>query len=157
VSNDPQSPSSSPARTDSPPDTEAAEVLDEDEIADYEQLRTLVSPAKSLELLDDFAKWLFVTAAIVGTLGASFGVARDDDLTGTGKRMFSWAVALVGISLALAAMARLPLPRRVNRYSDVSLREHVAFVLKVRGVLLFLAALLFASALVLAGLAPLFS
>jgi hypothetical protein len=150
--------SSSPVLTGTSPDTESSgEVLSAEEIADYEQLRSLVSPEKSLALLDDFAKWLFASAAVVGTLGASFGVSHANTLTGTGKRMFAWAVALVGVSLALAALARLPLRIRVNRYSDVSLAARVAWLTKVRGGLLFFAALLFAAGLILAGLSPLFS
>jgi hypothetical protein len=128
-----------------------------DELADYEQLRGLISPEKSLALLDDFAKWLFLVAAVVGTLGTSFGVSEANDLTSTGRRMFAWAVASVGVSLALAAFARLPVPRRVNRYSPASMQSHVSFAVRFRGWLLFFAALFFALALVLAGLSPLFS
>lgn len=133
------------------------EALSAEEVADYEQLRRLISPETSLALLDDFAKWLFAIAATVGTLGASFGVSNANKLAGTGKTLFGCAVAAVGISLALTALARLPLSRDVNRYSDVSLSEHVSGVTRVRGRLLTVAALLFALALVLAGLSPLFS
>jgi hypothetical protein len=127
------------------------------ELADYEELRRLVSPEKSFALLDDFAKWLFGITAVVGTLGASFGVSGANDLTGSGRTLFAWAVALVGVSLAFAALARLPLPIRVNRYSDVSLARHVLILVQVRGVMLTFAALLFAAGLVLAGLSPLVS
>ena len=141
---------------DTPTSTEPV-VLAPDEIADYEQLRELISPATSLALLDDFAKWLFVIAAIVGTLGTSFGLSKANDLSGSGRAMFGVAVALVGLSLALASVARLPVPGRVNRYSPVSMEAHVARVVTLRGRLLFVAALLFAAALVLAGLASLSS
>jgi hypothetical protein len=83
-------------------------------MADYEQLRRLVSPEQSLTVLDDFAKWLFVIAATVGALGTSFGVSGANDLTGSGRKMFAWAVASVGVSLALAALARLPVPKRCS-------------------------------------------
>jgi hypothetical protein len=149
-------PSSSDVRTDTPTDIEP-EALSAEEIADYEQLRKLVSPEQSLAVLDDFAKWLFVIAATFGALGTSFGVSNANDLTGTGRKMFAWAVASVGVSLALAALARLPVRRRVNRYSDVSLQAHVAFAVSLRGGLLLCAGLLFAAALVVAGLSPLFS
>lgn len=115
------------------------------------------APEKSLALLDDFAKWLFAVTAVVGTLGASFNVSGANNLSGTGKTLFAWAVVCVGGSLALAALARLPLGRHVNRYSDVSLAAHVAFVTKLRGGLLGGAAALFALALILAGLSPLLS
>ena len=144
---------------DTQPDTESATgpLLDADEIADYEQLRSLVSPEKSLGLLDDFAKWLFAIAAVVGTLGTSFGVSNANDLTGAGRTMFAIAVASVGASLALAALARLPRRSEVNRYSDVDMASHVVRLVTVRGRLLFSAAMLFALGLVLASLSPLFS
>ena len=128
-----------------------------DEIADYEQLRSLVSPERSLALLDDFAKWLFAIAAVVGTLGASFGVSDANNLAGSGRTLFSLSVAAVSLSLALAALARLPLPIRIDRYSDVSMASGVTLIVKVRGRLLAVAALLFALGLVLAGLSPLVS
>jgi hypothetical protein len=148
--------SSSPVVRDTPTSTEP-ERLAPDELADYEQLRNLVSPEKSLALLDDFAKWLFAIAAVVGTLGTSFGVSNANDLTGAGRRLFAWAVACIGVSLALAALARLPVPRRVNRYSPPSLEAHTSFAVKLRGGLLLAAGVLFAGALILAGLSPLFS
>jgi hypothetical protein len=139
-----------------PPDTEGV-LLGADEIADYEQLRSIVSPEKSLAHLDEFAKWIFVAAAAVGTLGASFGASNANELDGTGKQMFAWAVALVGLSLVFAALARLPLPMRVNRYSDESLAANVRRITHARAGLLYVAVGLLASALILAGLSPLVS
>ena len=156
-SNDPARRSSSTAKTDTPQSTSTGVTLDPDEFADYEQLRKLVSREQSLELLDDFAKWLFPTAAVVGTLGASFGVSDANSLTGTGRTLFAFAVAAVGLSLAFAALARLPLPKRVYLYSRQSMASHVDRVVAVRGVLLIAAAVLFSGGLVLAGLTPLFS
>jgi hypothetical protein len=146
----------STARTATPQSTEGHE-LDRDEIADYEQLRRLVSREQSLKLLDDFATWLFPTAAVVGALGAGFGASSANSLDGTGRTLFAVAVALVGGSLALAALARLPLPGRVFLYSRQSMAVHVDRVVMLRGVLLTLAAILFSIALVVAGISPLFS
>lgn len=112
---------------------------------------------QSLALLDDFAKWLFPTAAVVGTLGVSFGVSSANSLSGVGRWLFAIAVAAVGVSLALAALARLPLPKRVNLYSRQDLASHIERVVMLRGGLLIAAAGFFAIALVLAGLSPLFS
>ncbi len=86
-----------------------------------------------------------------------FGVSKANDLTGAGRTMFAWAVASVGVSLALAALARLPVPKRANRYSPPSMQAHIAFAVRLRGWLLSIAGLLFAFALALAGLSPLFS
>ena len=149
--------SSSDVETGTSTNTDPPERLSEEELGDYAQLQSLVSPEKSLALLDDFAKWLFAIAAIVGTLGASFGVSGANNLADSGRTLFAWAVALVGMSLGLAALARLPLPIRVNRYSKVSLTRHVSHVVIARGVMLTFAAVLFAGGLVLAGLSPLFS
>ena len=149
--------SSSSAQTDTPQSTSDAQVLAPDQLEEYAQLRQLVSREKSLVLLDDFAKWLFPTAAVVGTLGASFGVSGANSLTGTGRTVFAIAVVLVAVSLAFAATARLPLPKRVYLYSRESMASHVDRVVLVRGALLAIAAALFAGGLVLAGLAPLLS
>jgi hypothetical protein len=154
---DQPSQSSSRAVTDTPTVTDAPQALSRDELADYEQLRKLISPKTSLDLLDGFAKWVFSAAAIVGTLGAGFGVSGANDLQGTGRTTFAWAVACLGFSLALAALARLPLPSRVNRYSEVSLARHLEHVLIVRGSLLAVSACCLAFGLILAGLSPLFS
>ena len=58
----------------------------------------LVSREQSLQLLDDFAKWLFPTAAVVGTLGASFAVSDANSLTGVGRNMFALALAALGLA-----------------------------------------------------------
>lgn len=147
--------SSSTAQTGTPQNTEAA--LDKDEVAEYEQLRKLVSREQSLAQLDDFAKWLFPTSAVVGTLGASFGVSGANSLTGTGRALFGWAVGCVAASLALSALARMPLRGCVYIFSRESLASHVDRVVSIRGVLLTVAGILFASGLLLAGLSPLFS
>jgi hypothetical protein len=128
-----------------------------DEVADYEQLRDLISHGQSLSLLDDFAKWLFASAAIVGALGTSFGVSGANDLSGWGKTLFALAVAAVGVSLALSAFARLPLRITVNRYSPEEMASSIGRLTTIRGRLLAAAASLFALGLVLAALAPLFS
>jgi hypothetical protein len=152
---DPSPASSSTAKTDTPQST--SRTLAPDEVADYEQLRKLVSREQSLALLDDFAKWLFPTAAVVGTLGASFGVSDANSLTGTGRTLFALAVAGTGLSLGRAALARLPLPKRVYLYSRESMAPHIDRVVMWRGGLLIAAAVLFAASLVVAGLSPLFS
>lgn len=154
-SRDPSPESSSTAQRDTNQSTSGT-ALAPDEVAEYEQLRRLVSREQSLALLDDFAKWLFPTAAVVGTLGASFGLSSHNTLTGAGQTLFTLAVAFIGASLALAALARLPLPGRVYLFSRESLSSHVDQVVRIRGVLLTAAALFFASALVLASLAPVF-
>jgi hypothetical protein len=103
---------------------------------DYHRLRTLLAPSVSLEILDNFAKWLFTLTGVVAALGAGLGVTGANHLS---------------ISLALAALARLPLPVRVGPYSRVALQRGLSYVKWTRFLLLLAAALLFAAGLALAG------
>lgn len=124
-----------------------------EELADYEELRSLFSPTVSLKLLDDFATWLFAIAAVVGSLGAGFGISGGANLSSAGEKLYAAGVACIGISLALAALGRLPLPQRVNRYSPQNMRKALNVVLWTRFTLLALAAFAFATGLALAGYA----
>lgn len=130
-------------------------LLAPDEVADYEQLRSLISHEQSLALLDDFAKWLFASAAVVGALGTSLGVSGANQLDGTGKKVFALAVVLVAVSLALAAIARLPRRVQINRYSAEDMAANIGRLTTFRGRLLFWAAGCFVVGLILAGVAPL--
>jgi hypothetical protein len=145
-----QSSSDAPKDTSTPtPEPE----LSPEELEEYADLRSLLSPKVSLGLLDDFAKWLFALAGTVGSIGAGFGVTGVVSLSATGKSRYADAVVCVAISLALAALSRLPLPARVNRYSPVSMRRAIRRIIWLRFGLLGLAALAFATGIALAGYA----
>lgn len=135
---------------DTEPPTSVGRSLTAYESADLDELRDLISPKQSLALLDDFAKWLFAIAAVVGSLGTAFGVSSASDLTGTSKTRFAWAVACTAVSLTLAAFARLPLPVDVNRNSSDSLETAIASLTRARFWLLAGAAVAFGAALLLA-------
>ena len=130
---------------------ESQNPLQAEELEDYAQLRTLISPRVSLNLLDNFAKWLFTLTGSVGALGAGLGVTGANRLSDDGERVFATAIVLVSLALALAAVARLPLPVSGSRYSRVALDKALRRILWVRFALLTLAALLFAAGLALAG------
>lgn len=130
---------------------ESLNPLQPEELEDYAELRKLISPGMSLELLDNFAKWLFAITGVVGALGAGLGVTGANDLSSRGEGLFAWAIFLVALSLALAAFARIPLPIRGSRYSPVAMSRALRRILWARFVLLGLAALLFAAGLALAG------
>jgi hypothetical protein len=129
----------------------------QEELADYKELRSLYGPSATVRVLDQFAVWLFASTAIVGALGAGFGVTGLNHLHGTGKGLFVAAVVSLSVSLAFAAFARTPFRVRVNRYQLGDLRAAHEKVATVRFWLLSIAAVLFALALMLAGLAPAFS
>jgi hypothetical protein len=121
---------------------------------DYAELRKLISPTQTVQILDRFAIWLFSSTAIVGTLGAGFGATGLNHLGKDGKHLFALAVVCVSLSLALALLARIPFPLHVNRYSFDSLKAAHERAAKCRFWALLFAGLLFAVALILAGLSP---
>lgn len=125
--------------------------LQPQELEDYAELRRLISPRVSLELLDNFAKWLFTLTGVVAAIGAGLGVTGASHLSDDGERLFAKAITLVAVSLALAALARLPLPIFGGRYSRVGMQRGLTRVLWARLFLLALAAGLFATGLILAG------
>lgn len=121
---------------------------------DFAELRTLISPTQTVQILDRFAVWLFSSTAIVGTLGAGLGVTGLNHLGAAGRRTFAIAVVCVSVALALAVLARIPFPMKVNRYSFESLRIAHERAAKFRFKVLLFAGALFAAALILAGLSP---
>ena len=104
-----------------------------------------------------FSKWLFSATAVVGSLGAAFGVSGVGDLGGNGKRLFVGAILSLAVSLALAAISRTPIWTRVYVYSPSSLNAALESIVRTRFWLLVAGSVFFSVALVLAGLAPLFS
>jgi hypothetical protein len=138
-------------RKPSEPPAESVNPLQPAELEDYDQLRRLFAPGVSLGVLDNFAKWLFTLTGVAAALGAGLGVTGANHLSHDGRHLFAKAVVLISISLALAALARLPLPVRAKRYSPASMRRRLGCLLWVRFFLLFGAAVLFATGLALAG------
>jgi hypothetical protein len=126
-----------------------------EEAEDLAELRRVISPTETLSVLDEFARWLFASTATVGTVGAGIGLTGAADLDDGGRWLFAVAVACVAISLALACLARVPRRLDVNRYSRESLDSALSELAKRRGNLLYAAGILFAAALLLAGIAPL--
>ncbi len=85
---------------------------------DYVELlkkqRELALPSNRIASYDDFAKWLFTTATVVGTLGAAFSNAAFKNLQGSASVLFFAAVAATGVSLALAVIERTIEPKDAN-------------------------------------------
>jgi len=100
---------------------------------------------------------MFAGTAIVGTLGGAFGVSGLGPLQGTGKNVFAAALVCVALALAAAVVARVPYRMVVNRWSLESLEEGFEKMVTFRFRALVTAGGLFALAIILAGLAPLFS
>jgi hypothetical protein len=131
-----------------------AVVASAEEVEDLRQLRALLSPAESIRVLDDFAKWLFAGATAAGSLGAGFGLTAVDDLGGLGRWLFVGAVGCVAVTLALTAWARMPVKTTpVNRYSVDSMQAEIDRIARRRHLILVGAAASFALSLVLAAVA----
>jgi len=77
-----------------------------DDVELLKKYRDIVMPAARLAGYDDFAKWLFTIAAVIGTLGAAFSNAALKGLGGAGVTVFFLAIVATAISLALAVIQR---------------------------------------------------
>lgn len=128
-----------------------------EDVKDREAMRERLGPVKSLETLEAFAKWIFASVAVVGTLGTAFSLLDLGSLSDDAQTLFGIAVACAGISLALAALAVAPQRANYNRHSAESMRRVLAAGARRRFVILTFAAVFFAGALVVAALAPIIS
>ena len=128
-----------------------------EEREDLAELRAVIHPEQTLNSLDAFSAWMFTAAVVVGSLGGAFGVSGFGPLDGTGKKVFGASVVCLALSLAFAAAARVPYRVVVNRWSLKSLSEGFEKIVKFRSRALIAAAAFFVVALILAGVAPLFS
>jgi len=128
--------------------------------ADQEEIKALrarLGPAKSLETIDTFAKWMFSSVAVVGTLGTAFSLLQLDSLSDNAQTLFALAVVLAGVSLTLAALVAAPQAGNYNPNSLTSMRAALTRGLRRRFYLITAAALTFATAILLASLAPILS
>lgn len=139
------------------PQEQQARPISPDEVELLKKQRDLVLPSARLAAYDDFSKWLFTTIAVVGTLAAAFSNAALKGLSRIGAGLFFAAIVLVGVSLALAVILRGVEPKDPNWQSlDQMLDRSKKAVLKKRK-LAWWAGGLFATAIFLAALAPIFS
>jgi hypothetical protein len=120
-------------------------------------LQGAFSPVESLKRVDDFAKWLFATVAVVGSLGAGLSVTKLEALSPIGKYVFGGAVLLVGLSLGAATFALQPRWMHARFSSRDSLLEALEGNLAKRRRPIRCAGVLFAIAVWLAALAPVVS
>lgn len=121
------------------------------------ELQALFKPADALKRVDDFAKWVFASIAVVGTLGAGFSNAAFATLTGKGKILFGIAILLAGVSLFVSTLALEPNWVTVNLSSRESMLRAIEKNLRKRRNPVRVAAFLFGLALIVAAAAPLAS
>jgi hypothetical protein len=133
------------------------QVVSQEEKAEFDSLRAVFDPKAGLDRLDSYGKWLFASAAIIGSLGA--GLSNSAFLKLRGASVWLFALAILGLGFSLVAASRSIAPHWINaRLNDlVSLRRAVDEQFKTRRRELAAAARFFALALVLAALSPLAS
>jgi hypothetical protein len=128
-----------------------------EEKAEGAALLTVFDPKAAVDRLDSYGKWLFTSAAIVGSLGAGFSNAAFSKLQGAGIWFFAAAIAAMGMCLFLASLSIAPHWVNVQIYDIASLRAAVQKQFKARKWELRGAGTLFATALVCSGASPLVS
>ena len=131
--------------------------MSDDEVELLKKQRELALPAARIAAYDEFAKWLFTIITVVGTLGAAFSNSAFKKPAGLGSVLFFVAVAATGLSLALAVILRSVGPGNENWQSLQDMFEKGQATLRVKRVLGWATGIVFAAAIVLAGISPLFS
>jgi hypothetical protein len=125
--------------------------------AEFDSLRTVFDSKTALDRVDSYGKWLFNSAAIVGSLGAGLSNSSFAKLRGAGTWSFAIAVVALGMCLVAASRSIAPQWVQVQLTELDSLRNAVNDQFRKRQSLLTMAAFFFASALALAALSPLIS
>jgi hypothetical protein len=133
------------------------QIVSQEQKSEFDSLREVFDPKAGIDRLDSYGKWLFTSAAIIGSLGAGLSNSAFSKLHGAGVWLFAFAVLALGFSLVAAS--RSIAPHWINALLNdlVSLRHAVEEQFKARRRQLSVAAGLFAFALVLAALSPIAS
>jgi hypothetical protein len=131
--------------------------LSPDEVELLKKYRDLTMPAARLAGLDDFAKWLFTSVTVIGSLAAAFSTSAIKTFDTCSAAAFFVAIFLTGISLFLAVCLRAVEPAKANwqNLEDMLAKNETALRAKqnfARG-----SGAAFALAVLAAGCAPLLS
>lgn len=120
-------------------------------------LRALFDAKPAMDRLDSYGKWLFSSAAIVGSLGAGLSNTSLSKLRGYGIFSFALAILMLGVCLVAASLSIAPHWEEVRLTDLENLRKAVQDQFVQRRKALNVAAVAFVVALVLATLSPLIS
>jgi hypothetical protein len=128
-----------------------------DEIELLKKYRDLSMPAARLAGLDDFAKWLFSSIAVIGTLAAGFSTSAIKTFDARSAAVFFAAIFMTGVSLFLAVCLRAVGPKKANYYSLPDMLEKDDQALRVKQILAAGSGAFFALVVLTAGFSPLAS
>ena len=138
-------------------DSDIGRPLSPDEVELLKRYRDLTMPAARLAGLDDFAKWLFTSITVIGSLAAAFSTSAIKTFDTCSAASFFIAIFLTGVSLFLAVCLRSVEPHRANwqNLDDMLSKNDIALRTKQR--LATASGAVFALAVLAAGSTPLFS
>jgi hypothetical protein len=125
--------------------------------AEFDSLRTVFDTKSALDRLDSYGKWLFASAAVVGSLGAGLSNSAFSKLHGLSAWLFAAAVLSLGICLVQASKSIAPQWVEIRMAELKSMRQAVNSQFGRRQRLLTGASIFFSFALLLAAVSPLAS
>jgi len=105
------------------------------------------SPAKSIERLDSYGKYLLGTVSVVGTALTGFGIFSPGAAGALHSKWFLVPVGLACASLALAVMGITPQVHKIKLREINSIRQYYARLILWRGWCITFAGWLFAGSL----------
>jgi hypothetical protein len=128
-----------------------------EEKAEFDSLRSYFDAKTSLDRIDDYAKWIFASSAVVGALGAGLSNAGLAKARGPAFILFAIAVFCLGIALLAASLSIAPRISEVWLKDIDNLRKTVNEHFRRRQRFLTAAAGFYALAIFLAALVPVVS
>ncbi|HEY0794530.1 MAG TPA: hypothetical protein VGD64_02005 [Acidisarcina sp.] len=131
--------------------------LSPDEVEILKKYRDLSMPAAQLAGLDEFAKWLFSSISVIGTLAAGFSTVAVKSFSTRSAVIFFIAISLTGLSLFLAVCLRTIQPKKANYQSLDDMLQKDGEALKWKQICAVGAGAIFALAVLVSGLSPLAS
>lgn len=101
----------------------APRVMTLDEVEIFKLFRTQSLPTVRSAALDEFAKWIFTSVSVIGSLGLALAATAIKSLDFGGMVFYGIAILLTGISLGWAVWARTADLGSVNTDSPVDLQS----------------------------------
>ena len=133
------------------------QVLSKEQETYAASLRSFFDPKGAADRMDVYGKWLFASAAIVGSLGAGLSNSSFSHLRGTAVGLFACAILALGGCLIAASLSIAPHWVKARIDETTSMQEAIRQEFQHRRRELGWATAFFAFALLLAAVCPLLS
>jgi hypothetical protein len=106
--------------------------VSQEEKEEFASLRAIFDPQSALTRMDSYGKWLFGSAAVVGSLGAGLSNTAFSKLRGPGIWLFAVAIVALGCCLVSASLSIAPHWAKAQVNDLNSLRRAVGYQFRVR-------------------------